>query len=52
MKVIVTKAVSSSALLSSLLGKLRRVFRAACASLRRGIELSGEKYMNGMIPPL
>jgi hypothetical protein len=49
MKVAANKTAPA---LSNLESGFRRMFRTVCAELRRGIELAGEKYMNGMVPPL
>jgi hypothetical protein len=51
MKIAATTTATTSARASSE-SAIRRVFRAFCAELRRGIELTGQKYLNGMVPPL
>ena len=33
-------------------GTLSRLFRKFCTELRRAIELAGEPYQNGMMPPV
>jgi hypothetical protein len=33
-------------------GTLRRLCRTFCTELRRAIELAGEPYQNGMMPPV
>jgi hypothetical protein len=49
---VATKASNTTPSRQNSESALRRLFRAFCAELRRGVELTCEKYQHGMLPPL